>query len=119
MIAYEPVIPRDGLPPLHIQRVDNGTGYTPVYRIKETEVHYIDLMGMAFNWQIVTTPKRCPLTYDRYWCYVGTGFDVYCRAVLAAYAWDGADDSEPEGWNKNGQTQVLRTDEEIQTMQGS
>jgi len=74
------------------------------YRIKETATHYIDIVRMLFNWRLCLTPKASPLTYDRSWCYAGTSDQSFMAAALAALAWDGADDTEPEGWNKNNQT---------------
>jgi hypothetical protein len=74
------------------------------YRIKETATHYVDVIRMIYNWRIARVPKACPMTYDRGWCYAGKGPDSFARAVLAAAAWDGADDTEPGGWNKNTQT---------------
>jgi hypothetical protein len=70
--------------------------------------HYIDVLAMMFNFRIVETPVDCPLVYDRYWCYEGRGAGSFVRTVLAAQTWDGAPDTEPEGWNKNGQTQEWR-----------
>ena len=81
-----------------LQSCDGG------YRVKETETHYIEVVRMIFNWRLATTPKHSPMTYDRGWCYAGTGLRSFMAAVLAAMAWDGADGSEPDGWNKNIQT---------------
>jgi hypothetical protein len=83
---------------LDLTPVDGGL------RVKETETHYIDVLRMIYNWRIARTPKDSPMTYDRGWCYAGTGDAALWRAVLAAAAWDGADDTEPEGWSKNIQT---------------
>lgn len=70
---------------------------------KETETHYIDVIPMLFNWRVATTRKgRC--YYERHWCYQGRGMRSFAAAVLAVDAWDGSDDTEPPGWNKNGQT---------------
>lgn len=87
-----------------ITQIDGGL------RVKENHAgtHYIDVLVMLYNYRIVRTPKDRPATYDRYWCYAGnTQHDLLC-AVAAAYAWDGADNTEPEGWNKNGQTKEWR-----------
>jgi len=78
------------------------------FRVKETATHWIDVQRMIFNWRISTTPKSCPLTYDRNWCYFGTGIETLLRAVGAASEWDGADDTDPPGWSKNVQTGEIR-----------
>jgi hypothetical protein len=74
------------------------------FRVKETDTHHLDVLAMLFNWRLCTTPKSCPLVYDRSWCYAGRGVDSLLAAVAAAAAWDGSDDTEPVGWNKNNQT---------------
>ena len=85
-----------------LTRIEGG------YRIKETETHYIDVVRMLYNWRVVRTPKNSPLTWDRGWCYSGTGWDTLMAAALAAWNWDGGDDTEPPGWNKNVQTGEIR-----------
>jgi hypothetical protein len=74
------------------------------FRVKETETHWVDVVPMIYNWRLARTPKDSPLTYDRGWCYYGTGTASFTAAVLAAMAWDGADDSSPDGWDKNAFT---------------
>jgi hypothetical protein len=74
------------------------------WRVKETSAHFIDVLVQIYNYRIARTPKACPLTCDRYYCYAGKGPATLLAAVLAASAWDGGDDTEPPGWNKNGQT---------------
>jgi hypothetical protein len=84
-----------------------GTEVTPIdggFRVKETETHYIDVLRMIFNWRVARSPKECGWSYDRHWCFAGTSFVTLLRAVSAAAEWDGADDTSPAGWNKNGQT---------------
>jgi hypothetical protein len=81
-----------------ISPVDGG------FRIKETDAHYVDVLRMLVNWRVVTIPKDSPMTYDRHWCYGGTGFATLLKAVLSVEEWDGSDDTEPAGWIKNGQT---------------
>lgn len=80
---------------VRLERRDYG-----LWRVKETATHYIDVMPMAYNWRIVTTPKSCELVWDRGWCYQGTGPATFTAAVLAAWAWDGSDDTEPAGYFK-------------------
>lgn len=90
-----------------------GTGVTPVFggfRLKETETHYIDAMRMLVNWRVTTTYKDTPYEYDRHWCFAGTGAVTLFRVVLAVAEWDGAGDTEPDGWVKNGQTGEWRPD---------
>ncbi|WP_394621320.1 hypothetical protein JNUCC0626_20145 [Lentzea sp. JNUCC 0626] len=73
-------------------------------RVKQVGPHFIDVVRMAFNWRIVETYVANPLYYARYWCYAGTAHGTFLAAVLAAAVWDGAADTEPLSWNKNGQT---------------
>lgn len=82
------------------QPIDGG------WRIKTNDAgtHYIDILGMIFNYRIALTPIAQPLETDRHWCYAGRGIDTLLRVFAAAYAWDGNPDTEPEGWNKSGQT---------------
>jgi len=82
-----------------------------VVHIKETETHFICLQQMIFNWRLVTAPKDDPLGYDRGWCYFGTDKESFTKAALAAEAWDGAEDTEPPGWNKNIKTGEIRREE--------
>jgi hypothetical protein len=56
-------------------------------------------------------PKSGPWWYDRHWCFAGTSFTTLLRAVQAAAEWDGGDDTDPFGWNKNGQTGEWREPE--------
>ena len=58
------------------------------FRVKETETHWVDVVPMIYNWRLARTPKDSPLTYDRGWCYYGTGTASFTAAVLAAMAWD-------------------------------
>lgn len=78
------------------------------WRVKETPTHYIDVLVQLYNWRVARTPKADPYCIDRFWCYSGTGMSTLMLALGAAWAWDGADDTEPEGWNKNGQTREWR-----------
>lgn len=82
----------------------------PRYRVKETSTHYIEVIPRLANWRLHTVRKdEGPLAWsERYWCYVGRDERTYVTAVLAAYAWDGANGTEPVGWNKNGQSQEWR-----------
>lgn len=84
-----------------------GTEVIPVFggfRLRETETHFIDVMRMLVNWRVTTTYKDTLWECDRHWCFAGTGAVALLRAAHAVAEWDGADDTEPAGWNKNGQT---------------
>lgn len=78
---------------------------TPIdggYRVRTSDDgrHYIDVLRMIYNWRVATTPVDEPMFIDRAWCYFGTGEQSFRKAVLAALAWDGSDDSEPVGYDK-------------------
>lgn len=91
-----------------------GTEVTPVdggFRVKETDAHYVDVLRQIFNWRVTRSPKADPWCYDRHWCFAGTSFTTLFRAVQAAGEWDGGDRTDPEGWNKNGQTGEWRAPE--------
>lgn len=62
------------------------------------------MLRQIYNWRIARTPKDLPWSYDRFWCFAGTSWVTLVRAVRAAAEWDGLDSTDPEGWNKNGQT---------------
>lgn len=97
----------DQLSALHdteITSVDGG------FRVKETGTSWIDVTRMIFNWRVSRTPKDAPWSYDRSYCYFGTDYLTLLRAVRAALEWDGADDSDPPGWDKNVQTGEYGTD---------
>lgn len=85
---------------LMLTRIDGG------FRLKLSDDgrHFIDVLEMIYNWRICETPVRSPLEIDRAWCYFagekGTKADAFRRAVRAAWLWDGAPDSEPEGYDK-------------------
>lgn len=83
--------------------VDIGGGFLS-YRVKTANGHHVDIRKMMFNWRIHTVVVGDEFFFGRFWCYAGTGLSVFTAAVLAAAQWDGADKTEPEGWNKNGQT---------------
>jgi hypothetical protein len=93
---------------LGIEIIDGG------YRVGQTPTHWIDVMPMIYNWRVCRLRKDSPMTYDRAWCYYGTGFASFLKAVLGARAWDGADDTAPAGWDKNPLTGQYRR----QTLEG-
>ncbi|MEH0110786.1 hypothetical protein V6N00_13830 [Tersicoccus sp. MR15.9] len=66
------------------------------WRVGETETHFIEIMPTLYNDRLVLTPKRSPMTYDRYWCYPRGP-----AAFMAAFAWDSSEETEPPGWIKS------------------
>lgn len=84
----------------HVEPIDGG------WRVKENTAgtHYIDVLPMIVNTRIAWTPKADPSGYDRHWCYAGSNLETLLNTIAIALAWDGAADTEPEGWIKNGQT---------------
>ncbi len=91
-----------------------GTTIDGGWRVKTNSAgtHYVDIMVMLYNYRIALTPIAHPLEIDRHWCYAGHGRRTLLRAAAAALAWDGALDTDPVGWNKNGQTGEWRAPEE-------
>lgn len=86
------------LPPL-VEDLASQVSLRPdgtAWRVQETETAYIEVAPMMFNDRVMVVPKDSPFTYGRYWCYQKGG-----AAILAALAWDGADDTEPVGWIKS------------------
>jgi hypothetical protein len=85
-----------------------GAALEPVeggYHVKELPSgKCVDVLRMIFNWRVVRTDERSAdgvhLSMDRGWCYEGTDMHSFLRAVGEAIAWDGSDDSEPQGWIK-------------------
>lgn len=74
------------------------------FRVKDTGTHHVDILLMIYNWRVARTSKACDESCDRHWCYSGTSWITLVRAAFAAAEWDGGDDTDPAGWNKNGQT---------------
>lgn len=72
-------------------------------RVKSTPTHHIDVIPMLYNWRIATVPRENnPYgNYERFWCYQGKDQTTFAIAVLAAFAWDGRDHTEPFGWLKS------------------
>lgn len=88
-----------------------GTDVIPVdggFRLRETETHFVDVMRNLVNWRVTMTIKAVPGEYDRWWCFAGRGFPTLVEVAGVVTAWDCADDTEPEGWVKNGQTGEIR-----------
>lgn len=77
-------------------------------KINEQGTHYVDVLEMMFNYRITLTPISMPSVYDAYWCYAGKSPTNLLRTLLSAAAWSGNLGTDPEGWNKNGQTQEWR-----------
>jgi len=76
-------------------------GIVAGWLVKAVATGDIHVLPMAANYRVQTSIRGFPV---RHWCYAGRGPASYVAAVLAAHAWDGSDDTEPVGWNKNGQT---------------
>lgn len=70
------------------------------YHVKDLpDGRCVDVMIMLWNWRVVRSDQG-HMGMDRGWCYEGTGPATFQRAVVQALTWDGADDTEPEGWIK-------------------
>lgn len=79
-------------------------GYeTHRWRVKQVGRWYIEVVPQIFNWRIHTVDSQAGpwASSDRYWCYEGRCATTFVGAILAAHAWDGADDTEPVGWIKS------------------
>jgi hypothetical protein len=87
------------------------------FRVKRCGDQYVDVLRMRFDHRLVTAPVDSPEEYDRFWRYTGTGGLAFLAAVLAATMWDPAEEAEPLGWNKNGQTGEHRAPGTAQTWQ--
>lgn len=99
-----------------IEILDNGYNG---YLLKELPGHTIEVHRMIVNWRLARLPKRPLPVADRYWCYASLEFGTLVAATLAGLAWDGGDDTEPEGWVKNGQTGEFRQRAEYPASWGS
>lgn len=73
------------------------------WRVKTVGGWHIEVLPMLLNWRVHTIAVDAgPIGWShRYWCYAGRGQATFVAAVLAAAAWDGADDTEPAGWVKS------------------
>jgi hypothetical protein len=74
------------------------------FRVKTVGDYHIEIIPMVVNFRIhtVRVDDDSPYAWSvRYWCYAGRGPDTFVTALLAAHAWDGADDTEPVGWVKS------------------
>jgi hypothetical protein len=80
-------------------------------KINDDGTHYVDVLTMIYNYRIALTPLNSPLSIDRHWCYAGKTPTNLLRTLLCAAAWSGNAGTEPEGWNKNGQTHEWREPE--------
>lgn len=93
----------DSLPggDLDVQPIDGG------FRCRTTDngLYYIDVIEMIYSWRVVRTPVAAPMIYDRGYCYFGfkegaTKVTALLTALAAAVSWDGADDTDPVGFDK-------------------
>lgn len=87
------------------------TDYGLRLKVSECGRYFVGVMRMGYNWRLVTSPMRAEWWPERFWCYAGTGPSSLVAAALAGLAWSGCDDSEPLGWNKDGQTGEWRPPE--------
>lgn len=88
------------------------------YCIKRvSDRHCVDVLRMMHNWRVTRTERPAGVDehgycgMDRGYCYFGHGHDAAgsprtmthakLRAIAAALAWDGADDTAPEGFDKD------------------
>jgi hypothetical protein len=86
--------------------------------VGETPTHHIVVLtNLIFNFRISRRPKDHPMSYDRSWCYYGKDLPNFLRTIEAAVNWDGADDTEPEGWDKNAKTGEYANPDKIQEAQ--
>lgn len=89
-----PDIPELDLDLRAVHRIEGG------YHVKDLpDGKCVDVMRMLFNWRVVRCDVR-HISYDRGWCYAGTGLETAILAMGAALEWDGGDDTEPTGWLK-------------------
>jgi hypothetical protein len=100
---------------LVLEWVQDGT----LYRVKEVLGYYLDIAPQLVNYRLVTTPVEDESGWERGWCYAGRGRAAFMAALLAAAMWDGSDDTEPLGWNRNLQTQQWREPGTGQTWQNT
>lgn len=81
-----------------IEAADGG------FKVRTTATHTVYVLRMIFNWRVVRSPNDHPLTFDRAWCFYGTGVLNLLRTLDAALSWDVGDDTAPPGWDKNART---------------
>lgn len=94
--------------------VHDGT----LFRVKEVLGYYLDVQASPlFSFRLVTTPVENEAVWQRGWCYLGKDRYAWTAVLLAAAMWDGSDDTEPLGWNKNLQTREWREPGVSQTWQ--
>jgi hypothetical protein len=110
-----PVCPLGTADSLILEWVQDGT----LFRVKQVPGYFLDIAPMLVNYRLCTTWIDDQSRYDRFWCYAGSGRATWMAAVLAATMWDGSDETEPMGWNKNGQSSEFREPEHPQVWQNS
>jgi hypothetical protein len=85
---------------LHDVSIQEIPGGFHVKTVGDREIH---VLRQIYNWRVVRTDGT-DHGYDRGWCFYGNDFVTLLRATAAAAEWDGADDTSPEGWDKNVRT---------------
>lgn len=109
-----PMCPLGTADHLMLEWVQDGT----LYRVKEVLGYYVDIQPSPFySYRLVTTPVEDEAVWQRGWCYQGKDRHAWMAVLLAAAMWDGSDDTEPMGWNKNLQTKEWREPGSSQTWQ--
>lgn len=83
---------------------DPLAGLTPIdggWHVKDLpDGRCVDVLTMIYNYRLVRS-DRDHSSYDRGWCYQGTGPATLLTTITAALAWDGADNTQPGGgWIK-------------------
>lgn len=96
-----PVIITPSLIITHVMEIDEEIDQLyEHYRIKTlVDGRQIIVAPQAVNWRIAVVRDRD--WGGRYWCYEGLSQMSFMLAVLAANAWDGAENTEPVAWRKS------------------
>lgn len=99
--AAEPAVITVG--DIRIERINDTFAGTVRYRVKEQAGYFVEVIPMLVNWRLhIVKVDGGELAWShRHWCYDGLGRTAFTAAVLAAHAWDVADETEPQGWIKS------------------
>lgn len=71
--------------------------------IAKTDEFVVEVTPMIFNWRVVVaTPDQYQSTWEKGYCYFGTGLETLIRATIAAEEWAKGDPftTDPEGYDK-------------------
>lgn len=87
---------------------EQGVELKPIYggfHLKELgQNRCVHVMRMLVNWRLAESLGPCDhmfSTYGMYWCYQGSGLGTFLLTVGQALAWDGTEETLPQGWIKN------------------